>query len=215
MKVPVRILIVDDHTLFRESLARLLGVEPDLHVVGHCATVAEAEQILAASEPDVILLDYDLGNESGTDLLHDLQVHGHVVKVLVVTAGIRQEVAFHLLECGIFGIMLKHGDPSQLLEAIHRVAVGEIFLDRRVIQPADAGGGFDSGRAQVTRSLTVRQMEVLRGILDGFTNKEIATHLSASETSIKAVIQEMFRKTGVRTRSQLVRVALESGALDR
>ena len=214
MKPPVRILIVDDHALFRESLARLLDSESELCVAGHCATVIEAQRILADAEVDVILLDYDLGNDSAIDLLRDLQARGQAAKVLFVTAGMRQNVAVRLLECGISGIMLKHGGPGQLLEAIHRVATGGIFLDRRVIQSGTIDTGFESNRISGSRSITDRQRAVLAGILDGLTNKEIATKLNVSESSIKAVIQELFRKTGVRTRSQLVRFALENPKLD-
>ncbi len=214
MNLAIRILIVDDHALFRESLARLLDAEPDLSVVGHCATVSEAQQMLADAEIDVILLDYDLGDDSALDLLRDLEARGQVAKVLFVTAGMRQDIAVRLLECGISGIMLKHVAPGQLLEAIHRVAAGGIFLDRRVIQPAAVDAGLESNRTSSRRAITDRQREVLGGILDGLTNKEIATKLEVSESSIKAVIQELFRKTGVRTRSQLVRYALENPRLD-
>ena len=214
MKPPIRILIVDDHALFRESLARLLDSEPDLCVAGHCATVSEAQDILVDAEVDVILLDYDLGNDSAMDLLRDPQARGQAAKVLFVTAGMRHSVAVRLLEGGISGIMLKHGGPGQLLEAIHRVAAGGIFLDRRVIQPASIENGLASSRTSGSRSITDRQRAVLTGILDGLTNKEIATRLDVSESSIKAVIQELFRKTGVRTRSQLVRFALENPKLD-
>jgi len=208
---PIRILIVDDHTLFRESLARLLEVEPDIRVAGNCATVADAREILAHGSTDVILLDYDLDNELGSGLLRDLQERGEAAKVLFVTAGMPRSVALDVLSKGTSGIMLKHGGPGQLLEAIRRVASGGIFLDRRVIQSIDLNPGWESGPISGGRAFTGRQQEVLRGILDGLTNKEIAGKLNASETSIKAVIQELFRKTGVRTRSQLVRVALENG----
>jgi two-component system, NarL family, nitrate/nitrite response regulator NarL len=214
MNPRVRILIVDDHALFRESLARLLDAEPDLCVAGRCATVCEAQQVLATAEVDVILLDYDLGSDSPIDLLRDLLAHGQAAKVLFVTAGMRQSVAVKLLESGISGIMLKHGGPGQLLEAIHRVASGGVFLDRKVIQSASIDSAFESNRTSGIRSMTDRQREVLSGILDGLTNKEIATKLDVSESSIKAVIQELFHKTGVRTRSQLVRFALENPKLN-
>ena len=214
MRRPIQILLVDDHTLFRESVVRLLEVEPDLQVVGHCATVAEARQLLAGREPDVILLDYDLGSEPGTDLMSDLKMRGEIAKVLFVTAGMRQSIVSQMLRSGVSGILLKHSPPSQLLDAVRRVAAGELYLDRKVAALIDLHHHSDIDANSIERSFTGRQREVLRGILDGLTNKEIAVRLGVSETAVKAVIQELFRKTQVRTRSQLVRIAFENGALN-
>jgi two-component system, NarL family, nitrate/nitrite response regulator NarL len=214
MNRPIRILLVDDHTLFRESVVRLLEMEPDLQVVGHCATVAEARTLLEAADPDVVLLDYDLGGEAGTDLVRDLEARGELSRVLVVTAGMRQSVALEWLQSGVSGILLKHSPPARLLDAIRRVAGGEIYLDKKVTTAVD----FDSGREATPeaslRSFTTRQRAVLGGILDGLTNKEIAVRLDTSESAIKAVIQELFRKAGVRTRAQLVRIAIEKSGIN-
>ena len=162
---PIRILIVDDHTLFRESLARLLEVEPDIQVAGNCATVADAREILARGNADVILLDYDLDSELGVGLLRHLQDRGDAAKILFVTAGMPRGAALEVLSKGTSGIMLKHGGPGQLLDAIHRVAGGGIFLDRRVLQSMDPNPGWESGPISRGRAFTGRQQEVLRGIL--------------------------------------------------
>ncbi len=89
MNNPIRILLVDDHALFRESLVRLLESESDCKVVGHCATIAQARQILSRTPVDVILLDYDLGEELGTDLLDGLRIRESSLRILMVTAGMR------------------------------------------------------------------------------------------------------------------------------
>jgi DNA-binding NarL/FixJ family response regulator len=214
MNDPVRIMLIDDHALFRESLVRLLEAEPDFQVVAHCATVAEARRLLNRTAVDVILLDYDLGEEFGTDLLQELRTQENSSRILMVTAGMRDSVTLTALNSGVAGIIFKHSGPGQLIEAIHRVAKGEMWLDTGVVRSLISGSGEKPESAQGVRSLSDRQRMVLRSILDGLTNKEIASQLQVSETSIKASIQELFDKAGVRTRSQLVRIAIEKYSAD-
>jgi len=209
MNSPVRILLIDDHTLFRESLVRLLEVEPGFLVVAHCASIAEALKLLASSAIDVILLDYDLSEEVGTDLLSELRSRNIAPRILIVTAGMRDSVTRDALSAGISGVIFKHSGPSQLIDAIHRVAQGEMWLDTAAIRSLIATTDEKPALSRSVQPLTERQREVLHGILDGLTNKEIASKLQVSESSIKAVIQELFHKAGARTRSQLVRIAIE------
>ena len=214
MNNPVRILLIDDHALFRESLVRLLESESDFRAVGHCATIAEARQILSNTAVDVILLDYDLGEEFGTDLLQELRIGQDTVRVLMVTAGMRDSVTLNALSKGVAGVIFKHSGPSQLIDAIRRVAKGETWLDKGIVRAMIAGSSERLELEQSARSLSERQHQVLRSILDGLANKEIAAKLQVSETSIKATIQELFSKAGVRTRSQLVRIAIEKYSTD-
>ena len=205
----IRILFVDDHTLFRESAVRLLENEPELNVVGHCATLREANHIVKTTLVDVVLLDYDLGAEVGTDFLNTLQQMGSSARVLMVTGGMGASVTLKAVDAGISGLVLKHSDPRQLIEAIRRVAAGEKWWDTAALHSLGGHASQILEPVVNARTLTDRQRQVLRSILDGLTNKEIASRLEASETSIKASIQELFVKAGVRTRSQLVRVAIE------
>jgi two-component system nitrate/nitrite response regulator NarL len=214
MNKPVRILLIDDHGLFRESLARLLQMEPDFEVVNHCATLAEARQVLGSTAVDVILLDYDLGEEFGVALLQELNLGESGVRVLMVTGGMRDSVTLNALNAGVTGVIFKHSGPGQLMDAIRSVAEGKTWLDEGVVRSLIADSGERKGLEQSVRSLSERQHQVLRGILDGLANKEIAAKLQVSETAIKATIQELFNKAGVRTRSQLVRIAIEKYSAD-
>jgi DNA-binding NarL/FixJ family response regulator len=214
MTADVRILLIDDHTLFRESLVRLLAGEPGLYVVGHCATIAEARKIISESLVHVILLDYDLGEEAGTDLLTYLRGTESKVRVLMLTAGMRASATISALDTGAAGVILKHSGTRQLLEAINRVSKGEVWWDTGVVRTALSDAIDNTGSIIRNRELTDRQRLVLRCILDGLSNKEIAARLQSSETSVKARIQELFSKAGVRTRSQLVRVAIERFSAD-
>jgi DNA-binding NarL/FixJ family response regulator len=214
----IRIFLIDDHTLFRESLLRLLRSEPGLKIVGDCATLAEGRALLAEQPVDLLLLDYDLGSETGTDLLQSVHAlaarTGNPIRVLMLTAGMTASATLHASGQGLSGIVLKHSGTRQLLEAIHAVCAGSEYWDPGLMRTVLARSGGKTEVLVKARELTERQRTVLRGILDGLTNKEIAANLAASETAIKACIQQLFVKAGVRTRSQLVRVALEHFAAD-
>jgi two-component system, NarL family, nitrate/nitrite response regulator NarL len=210
----VRILMVDDHSLFRESLSRLLETTPHFRVAGQCATISEAIATLSGTNIDVVLLDYDLGEESGFRLLKELKQRQSEARVLMVTAGLSDEATVQVMEAGASGVFLKHSSTDQLVAAIQRVAGGEMWLDGAAVQGLLAGSRTRSELLERARPLTARQSEVLRGILDGLGNKEIASKIKTSESSVKAVIQELFQKAGVRTRSQLVRIAIERHASD-
>jgi DNA-binding NarL/FixJ family response regulator len=209
MSSEIQILLVDDHGLFRESLSRLLQTESDFHIVGNCASVTEALALPHLEEIDVVLLDYDLGYEQGTQFLERARNSGFPGRILMVTAGMSDSVMLRALESGCSGIFLKHSPPSRLVEAIRKVVAGEVWLDpavTRSIIAAATGNATAPSRAQ---GLTQREQAVLKGVFEGLTNKEIGARLAISESSVKAVLQQLFEKTGVRTRSQLVRIALE------
>jgi DNA-binding NarL/FixJ family response regulator len=209
MEQEIRILLVDDHSLFRESLSRLLQAEPNLVVAGSYASIAEALNAIAQQRIDLVLLDYDLGDEQASGFLTQARRLGFEGRILMVTAGMTDADTLRVLEMGCSGIFLKHSPPGQLLEAIHKVMSGEAWLDPRAMGAVVAGA---KGRAEENRpvlQLSARERTVLQGVFEGLTNKEIGSRLDISESSVKAVLQQLFDKTGVRTRSQLVRIALE------
>jgi DNA-binding NarL/FixJ family response regulator len=131
-------------------------------------------------------------------------------KILIVTGGMTDDVTRNALSLGVSGVIFKHSGPGHLIEAIRKVAAGEMWLDTTVMRSLIASPAENSTPPETSRSLSGRQREVLLRILDGFSNKDIASHLNISESSVKATIQELFHKSGVRTRSQLVRTAIEN-----
>jgi two-component system, NarL family, nitrate/nitrite response regulator NarL len=206
MPALTRILLIDDHSLFREAIARLLGGEPDFQVVGECATVQEGISLLRESNADVVLLDINLGLQQGGAFLNLAWAQGFLGRVLVVTAGVSKVEAARLIERGCSGIILKHERPQLLVERI-RALMKEPAV-RPGTQPSDFGQFDPSGEASA-RPFTPRERQILRAVFSGKTNKEIAHSLQVSEPLVKAVLQQLFAKTGVRTRSQLVRTAIE------
>jgi len=167
------------------------------------------------SEPvDIVLLDYDLGEEQGTFFLEEAKRRAFAGHILMVTAGMTDADTLRALESGASGIFLKHSPPAQLVEAIYKVRSGETWLDSRAVRSLVAGASGRTEENRTAQPLNARERTVLKGVFEGLTNKEIAANLRISESSVKAVMQQLFDKTGVRTRSQLVRIALEHHSQD-
>lgn len=174
--------------------------------VEHCASIREALEILAAREFDMVLLDHDLGSERASHFLPAARQIGFEGKVLVVTAWVSDMEARRLMRQGVGGIFLKQGALGELAEGIEAVAAGQVWLDRSFASIGESPAGPQQTAAPVFND---RQRNVLRYVLEGLSNKEIAWRLQISESYVKAILQSLFQKTGVRTRGQLVRVAVE------
>jgi DNA-binding NarL/FixJ family response regulator len=204
----MRLLLVDDHVLFREGLCRLLAAEPGLEIAGDCGTAAEALEVLKHAPVDIVLLDSDLGDDHGSQFIASARRMGFSGKILMVTAGMTARESSSALQLGACGIFLKHDSPGALIKAIRSVAAGEVWVDQRVIHDMAAAVQHSEDQT-ASKPLTEREQHVLQRIFEGMTNKEIAARLGVTESAVKATLQQLFQKTGVRTRSQLVRIALE------
>jgi DNA-binding NarL/FixJ family response regulator len=205
---PIAVLVVDDHALFRESVARLLQAEPGFEVVAHCGSVEEALDIVARRRVDVVLLDFDLGNRTGAEFPRLAQQRGFAGKILVVTAGVEREEAARLVRDGISGIFMKHDSAEMLAESVRDVMAGKVWFDPHLLQQTIEAAAQPHAEPAAT-SFTARERAVLAHVFEGLANKEIADRLHVSESSVKSTLQQLFGKTGVRTRSQLVRIVLE------
>lgn len=156
----------------------------------------------------MVLLDLDLGKERGTDLLDRLQKSHFDGKVLLVTAPVSDSEICDLIRKGIAGVFMKHGSPSSLIQGIRDVAEGKAFFGQDLLRRAFEQTSV-SGMDQTRPQLSERERQVLWLVLEGLANHQIADRLHISETSVKSSLRHLFAKTGVRTRGQLVRVALE------
>jgi two-component system, NarL family, nitrate/nitrite response regulator NarL len=204
----IRILLIDDHALFRESVARLLQAEPGFQVVANCGSLTEALEVLKSRVIDIVLLDLDLGPERGEDFLERLRTGGFQGKVLLVTAGVDVNEVPNLIRQGISGLFMKHNSPALLVQGIREAMQGRALFTQDLLRKAVES--VDGVGEQRTRSeLGERERHVLSLIFEGLPNKQIADRLQISESAVKACLQQLFAKTGVRTRTQLVRIALE------
>lgn len=195
-----RIALLDDHTLFREILAQSLASEPDLELVGQCGTVQQMLEFIGRTPVDLILLDINLGAEQGGSFLTRARASGFRGKVLVLTAGVANREAAWLISRGCSAIVFKNEPSSALLERIRQVIAGT-----EPKPPFERGPDANGPR----KPLTARERQVLGAVCQGLANKEIAERLNISENSVKSFLQQLFEKTGVRTRAQLVAAAIE------
>jgi DNA-binding NarL/FixJ family response regulator len=202
-----RLLVIDDHALFREALVRLLKAEPDFEIAGHCGGVEEALRIAASRPVDVVLLDLDLGRERGAEFFRRARQMGFQGHFLILTGALNGVETVDLLGKGAAGVFLKSSPADFLAASIRSVMAGEGWLDQQYVE--GLGQWLASGEEGNGTALSERDRALLQGVYEGLSNKQLAFRLLISESSVKGGLQRLFQKTGVRTRSQLVRVALE------
>jgi two-component system, NarL family, nitrate/nitrite response regulator NarL len=182
-----------------DKASRLFEKEPHFKIVGQYATAAEALETLSETRPNIILLDVDLGPERAVDFVFQVKKRNFKGKILVLTAGASPE--------GVAGILHKYHSFEELSNTIRRVAVGEVCLENYYL--SSLFRSVDSTTPPLQPELNERDKAVLRLVCQGFTNRQIGTQLQISESASKSSLRQLFEKLGVRTRSQLVRVALE------
>jgi two-component system, NarL family, nitrate/nitrite response regulator NarL len=207
----LRLLLIDDHALFREALAERLNKEPDISVIGFCGSMSEALHLIrAGAQPNMILLDFDLGSERTVDFVPAAREAGFAGQVLIVTAGLGGRQALQLIQSGVRGILHKHNTPGTLCDIIRRIAQGEAFLEP--VYMSSVFQTMDRTKMSGGPRLTGRDKDILRLLFQGLANKEIAARLQVSEGAIKSSVSQLFQKLSVHTRAQLVKVALEQYA---
>jgi two-component system nitrate/nitrite response regulator NarL len=203
----VNLLIVDDHAMFREGLVRSLEKQPGLRVVGQFSSSAEALRALGDCGAGMVLLDVDLGSERAFDFVTAARREGFEGRILIVTAGISDREAVSLIQAGVSGILHKHHSTEVLCGVIREIAGGKVWLEEKYLGPLFRS--VDRSRPSSGPKLDDRDRKVLRLILQGLTNRQIAERLDVTEGAIKAALHQVFNKLSVRTRAQLVKVVLE------
>jgi two-component system, NarL family, nitrate/nitrite response regulator NarL len=208
----IRVVLVDAPGLYRASLGRYLASEPGFELAGECGTPSEAVQLLADCKPDVVLADLDGCIEPESDLIGATRGAGYSGQFLIVCGDLDAPKAAMALKLGALGIFLKADAPERLVQAIKRVAGGEAWIDQKVIRlladhVIDRLPLLEDGlRGNFLQDL---ERDVLLGILEGFSNRQIGDRMRLSESRVKNIVQCLFSKAGVRTRGQLVRVAMD------
>jgi DNA-binding NarL/FixJ family response regulator len=208
----VNILIVDDHTLFRTGVCRMLEAEEDMHVVGEAATGQEALEQARQLMPDVILMDIkmpDLDGISAARTLHREMPH---VGIIFITMFEDDEFIFQGLQAGGRGYILKDAGPETMLRAIRAVAHGESLLGSTVAEKVMRQFSALPGKqTNLFDDLTPRELQVLEQVAKGLSNSEIAQELTISEKTVKNHINNIFSKLHVNDRSQAMLYAIRKG----
>jgi DNA-binding NarL/FixJ family response regulator len=208
---PIRVFLVDDHEVVREGLRRMLGSCDDLEVVGGAAHGEDALRMIPDATPDVVLLDLNLPGMQGLDVLAALQSEdAGSPKVLVLTVHDDEDLVLGAARLGARGYVLKHTSRDELAGAIRKVAGGGHYFGEEVI---GALIGADQTQDE-SGAVTTRELEILRLLAAGLTNKDIGERLHLSPETIKTHLGNIYRKLGVEGRAHAVAVAIRRGLLD-
>jgi two-component system nitrate/nitrite response regulator NarL len=208
-----RIVIADDHTVLRESLAALLSSQRDFKVVGRASDGNEALELVRSERPEVLVLDLFMPGRDGFEVLRTLDTAGLHVASVVLTGSENQADHVQVIRLGARGLVLKGDDPQKLFTAIRTVANGDVaFGDdtaQAVLQamssdPLPSPGSLDR--------LSERERQIVEGVARGLKNRDIAVEYGISENTVKRHLQSIFSKTGVRDRLELAVIALSGTA---
>ena len=218
MPVPIRILLVDDQALFREGLRTLLSVQPDFEVVGEAGNGEEALRIAAALRPAVVLMDLQMPVLDGVAATRRLHAEQPDCRVIVLTTFDDDEYVFEGLRAGAVGYLLKDAPSEKLAEAIRAAARGESFLQPSVAAKVVAEFARLTTHATLRQQplvepLSDRELEILRLVARGASNKEIATALFIAEGTVKNHVTNILGKLGVRDRTQAALKAKDLGLI--
>ncbi len=211
---PIRIVIADDHPIFRDGLRRLLESESDLKVIGEAQDGAEAVKLARQLRPEILLLDLAMPRHPGLEALRELSsTSGSSVRVILLTAAAEKAQIVEALQLGARGVVLKDSATQLLLKAIHTVMAGEYWVGREsvsnLVQYLRTLVQSSSEEARQKKfGLTPRELEIVSTVVAGYSNKEIAEYCKISEDTVKHHLSNIFDKLGVSTRLELALFAV-------
>ena len=209
----VRILIADDHPIFRDGLKRLLESEGGFKVIGEACDGLEAVKMVRQLKPEIMLLDLAMPGRTGLDALREMSTDASPVRVILLTAAAEKEQIVEALQLGARGVVLKDSATQILLKSIRAVMNGEYWVGREsvsnLVQYLRGLIGSSGNTARQRRyGLTPRELEIVSAVVAGYANKEIAEHFKISEDTVKHHLSNIFDKVGVSTRLELALFAV-------
>ena len=211
---PIRIVIADDHPIFRDGLRRLLEADPGLTVVGEAADGVEALKLALKLKPDVLLLDLAMPRQTGLDTLPELAHSCPNVRTIVLTAAVEKPEVVRALQLGARGVVMKESATELLLRSIRAVMKGEFWVGRGsvsdLVQFLREGARGPRLKEPLRKDfgLTPRELEVVAAIVAGYTNRDVAQKFSISEDTVKHHLTNIFDKLGVSNRLELALFAV-------
>jgi two-component system nitrate/nitrite response regulator NarL len=212
----IRVLVADDHAIFRDGLRKLLNSNDNIAIVGEAQNGTECIKLLKKLKPDVLLLDLRMPDKDGLAVLEEVNFDNLSTRVVVLTAADDQCDVVRAMRLGARGIVLKQSATNLLVQSIHRVHAGEIWLDNRMT--AEVMKAFSQSSESGPRSeralLTDREKEIARHVAQGFRNKEIAEKLFISEQTVKNHLHSIFDKLGLSDRLELALYAIQHRLID-
>jgi two-component system nitrate/nitrite response regulator NarL len=210
----MKIAIVDDHVLFREGIAAIIRSEPDIEIVGMAGTVQEAVEMVCAVKPDIVLMDFKMPDGSGAEATRLILAQHPTCKIIFLTMSEEDDDLFAAIRSGAKGYLLKNIQPSMLVAAIRSVQEGESALSRKMtLRLMDELSRPEKPMQPVEKTLTFRELDVLRAIASGLSNQEIGRELFISENTVKFHVHALLAKLSLSDRKEAARFAREHGLL--
>lgn len=212
---PIKVLITDDHTLFRQGLRRVLADYDDVTVVGEAADGEEALALAAELFPDVVLMDVSMPGIGGVEAARRLRQAHPAIQIIMLTVSDKDQDLFASIKAGAHGYLLKNVQTAELIEAIRRVCAGEaIVAPAMAVRLLDEFGSLTKKAVSAPDALTDRETQVLRLVAQGLGNKQIAAELSLSEHTVKSHLRHILDKLHLRSRAQAAAYAVQAGLMD-
>ncbi len=209
----IRVMIADDHSLIREGLKQLLEFDGSIEIVGEASNGIECLERLNDFNPEVLLLDINMPEKNGIEVLKEMKSLGSPVKVLILTVHNELEYLMEAVEIGVDGYILKDSESSELKKAIQAVLEGENYIQPSLIPALNNQLVNRDIEKDKINLLTNRELEVLIQVANGMFNKEIATNLNISERTVKNHISNIFKKIDVSDRTQAAVFAIKNNII--
>jgi len=204
MTTPIRIMIADDHAMFREGLRRVLEFDSSFVVIGEAKDGVEVLELAPKLKPRILLLDVQMPRQSGLELLPEVVRQLPKTRIIFLTASIETHEAIEALRIGARGIVMKDSASQILVGCIHAVLAGDYCVGREIIHNLHEYLSRLVGESRKSRyGLTDREIEIVSAVLEGFSNKEMARQFKISEDTVKHHMSNIFTKTGVSSRLEL------------
>jgi len=211
----IRVLLVDDHMLFRRGVATFLAAEPDFEVVGEAGNGSEALHMARELMPDVILMDISMPVMDGLEATRQIKAQIPYVKIVILTVNDEEQKLFEAVKAGALGYLLKKIEPRALAGTLRGVANGEASLSRLMAARLMEEFARQAGEAKSgTPDLTSREREVLGAVAYGRSNKEIAAALAIAENTVKNHLKNILEKLHLENRVQAATYALQRGLIE-
>lgn len=209
----IKVLVVDDHTVVRAGLCRLLESEQDIRVVGQTGSGHEALKLAKELKPDVMLLDYSLPDIDGMETTERLVATKQKCRVLILTMYANEEYAIRLLRAGASGFIVKGAGTDELLVALRKVAKGGTYVTPAIQEKMVTRIGQPTDTVPES-TLSNREMQVLLKLARGATTREVAESLSLSVSTVETYRSRILEKLGLRNNSDLTRFAIKRGLIE-
>lgn len=203
-------MIADDHSMIREGLKNLLELDGDIQVIAEAVDGEDCLDKLQVVKPDVLLLDINMPKKNGLEVLKSLKSKKSKLKVLVLTVHNEIEYLMKAVDIGVNGYVLKDSESAELKKAIFTVAEGESYIQPSLIPALNAKMIETNKDAEKIKSLTKRELDVLKLLAVGMYNKEVGKRLEISERTVKNHVSNIFKKLGVTDRTQAAVFAIRN-----